>query len=83
MKYLIICLLFASCGYTPHINQNVEKCGDSQFRVSTWINKAPRNTIYTSDSYSMPCLDASQVDSAKKAEYTKAEQWLKVYNKIK
>lgn len=86
MKYIIICLLFISCG--PRIVQDVEQCGNgNQFQVRTHVyRELPRRDLYSLGTWGemgFKCLEASQVDSAKKAGYKKAQDWIEEFNKIK
>jgi hypothetical protein len=69
------------------IIQDVENCNDdTHFQVWTYI-RYNRKNIYTSRSWKpgddKSCLLATQVSSAKKAEYKKAEKFISEYLKIK
>lgn len=91
MRYLFILLLFCSCeriigNQYPKITQRLEDCEHRGWRVWTFVHVGRMEIVYTSDTWSdnkYMCLRVDQLDSTRKAEYKKAEEWLKVYEQIK
>lgn len=85
MKYIIALILFSACGLS--IEQKVESCKDeNHFRVRTTVKKTKPadkpDWIYSGDTGDNTCLTVEQADSAKKAEYKKAEVFIEQYNKL-
>ncbi len=85
MRYLIVLLLFCSCGYS--INQQVKGCRDeTHFQIYTVVYPVgiTNNILYYSRTWLASvnnCLSIGEVDSAKKAEYKKAEIFIVNYKK--
>lgn len=87
---LIAIVFLSSCDRTT-IQQRVYDCEkNGLFRINTYINhiKGPgmSSTIYNFDTYydgGGKCLTFDQCDSAKKSDYSKAEVWLRQWEKIK